>query len=161
MACSISRPCNTETRIVPPCTMMLGTVPSYQALNPGTTRRSVSVDNRSSNLPKFVRSLQTYIMLANGDQSSKPLEASGATVFTPIHDVLRPPSPPLATMCRRAKSYTDFYHVARAHIRKESKKQKEKSKIISETRPDFVLDSQESYLNLSAQLLDASHEKQR
>lgn len=141
--------------------MMLGTVPLYRALNPGTTRRSASVDNRFSNLLKFVHSLQTYAMLANGGQSLKPLEASGATVFTPIRDVSRPSSPPLATVCRRAKSYTEFYHVARAHIRKELKKQKEKSKIVSETKPDFVLDSQESYLNLSAQLLDASHEKYR
>lgn len=30
--------------------------------------------------------------------------------------------PPPATVARRAKSYTDFYHVARAHITKETKK---------------------------------------
>ncbi|KAF2835875.1 Sec34-domain-containing protein [Patellaria atrata CBS 101060] len=80
-----------------------------------------------------------------------------------ITDLLEDPNqengPPQATVARRAKSYSDFYDVVRAHIKKERglEKQKKRSKANLKTDLDFS----KWYNNVSEELVDASHEEYR
>ena len=68
--------------------------------------------------------------------------------------------PPPATVARRAKSYTDFYHVARAHITKDTKKLKQEEHRTHEApkNEDTVQQAYTSYDAYDDQLLDASLE---
>jgi hypothetical protein len=68
--------------------------------------------------------------------------------------------PPRATVARRAKSYSDFYNVVRAHLKKEKEhedtgrvKEKEQAQITSE------LEFAEWYGGVSDELLEASHDE--
>lgn len=68
--------------------------------------------------------------------------------------------PPPATIARRAKSYTDFYHVARTHITKEIKKLKEEERRAhkAQKNEEQVPQAYTSYDAYDDQLLDASLE---
>jgi hypothetical protein len=68
--------------------------------------------------------------------------------------------PPRATVARRAKSYSDFYNVVRAHLKKEKEhedtgrvKEREQAQITSE------LEFAEWYGGISDELLEASHDE--
>ena len=68
--------------------------------------------------------------------------------------------PPPATVARRAKSYTDFYHVARVHITKEIKKLKQEERRPHKA-PKNEVEIPQAYTSYDAyddQLLDASLE---
>jgi conserved oligomeric Golgi complex subunit 3 len=63
--------------------------------------------------------------------------------------------PPQATVARRAKSYSDFYSVVRAHIKKERELEKKKSQENASTELEFA----QWYNSVNAELLEASHEE--
>lgn len=65
--------------------------------------------------------------------------------------------PPPATVARRAKSYSDFYTVVRAHLKKEQALERKKS------REDIgsELELAEWYGGVEEELLEASHEEYR
>ncbi|CAA9962115.1 Sec34 domain containing protein [Pyrenophora teres f. maculata] len=63
--------------------------------------------------------------------------------------------PPPATVARRAKSYSDFYTVVRAHLKKEKALEKRKSREDISTELEFA----EWYGGVSNELLEASHEE--
>ncbi|RMZ70541.1 sec34-like family [Pyrenophora seminiperda CCB06] len=63
--------------------------------------------------------------------------------------------PPPATVARRAKSYSDFYTVVRAHLKKEKALEKKKSREDISTELGFA----EWYGGVSDELLEASHEE--
>lgn len=67
--------------------------------------------------------------------------------------------PPEATVARRAKSYSDFYDVVRAHIKKEKAlgKEKRRSREALKTELEF----RQWYNGVNDELLDASHEQYR
>ncbi|RYN42832.1 hypothetical protein AA0114_g10390 [Alternaria tenuissima] len=65
--------------------------------------------------------------------------------------------PPPATVARRAKSYSDFYMVVRAHLRKERALEKKKSCEDISTELEFA----DWYGGLSDELLEASHDEYR
>jgi hypothetical protein len=65
--------------------------------------------------------------------------------------------PPPATVARRAKSYSDFYTVVRAHLRKEKALEKKKSRENISTELGFA----EWYGAVNEELLEASHEEYR
>ncbi|EON68894.1 hypothetical protein W97_08152 [Coniosporium apollinis CBS 100218] len=69
--------------------------------------------------------------------------------------------PPEATVARRAKSYSDFYHVVRAHTIKERKLEREKRRSRENIREDVKteLDFRRWYNGVHDELLDASHEE--
>ncbi|KAJ4324933.1 Golgi transport complex subunit 3 [Neodidymelliopsis sp. IMI 364377] len=62
--------------------------------------------------------------------------------------------PPPATVARRAKSYSDFYSVVRAHIKKEKALQRKKSQENISSELDFA----EWYGRANDELLEASHD---
>ncbi|KAF1977075.1 Sec34-domain-containing protein [Bimuria novae-zelandiae CBS 107.79] len=63
--------------------------------------------------------------------------------------------PPPATVARRAKSYSDFYDVVRAHLKKEKELERKKSRENMANELDFT----EWYNGVHDELLDASHEE--
>ncbi|KAI4633402.1 hypothetical protein J4E80_000768 [Alternaria sp. BMP 0032] len=65
--------------------------------------------------------------------------------------------PPPATVARRAKSYSDFYTVVRAHLKKERALEKKKSREEISTELEFA----DWYGGVSDELLEASHEEYR
>lgn len=69
--------------------------------------------------------------------------------------------PPKATLARRAKSYSDFYDVVRAHIKKERhealKEERKKSREQLRSEADF----ERWYSDVGQDLLEASHEEYR
>jgi hypothetical protein len=65
--------------------------------------------------------------------------------------------PPQATVARRAKSYSDFYNVVRAHLKKEKEKELEQKKSQEQISTD--LDFAEWYGDVNGDLLEASHEE--
>jgi len=67
--------------------------------------------------------------------------------------------PPTANLARRAKSYTDFYHVARAQIKKEQKTANVARRASTERLRNAEVGFQELYTAAADELLDASHEK--
>ena len=77
----------------------------------------------------------------------------------------QPPSahgPPPATLARRAKSYSDFYAVARAHVKRQHQYQQQNKQPTSRTKPHEQLASELDfaawYADLSPDLLNASHD---
>ncbi len=69
-------------------------------------------------------------------------------------------SPPQATVARRAKSYSDFYHVVRAHLTKEAKKIKEheRGSVMPVGAIKTGKDFETMYAAYEDDLLDASQE---
>jgi hypothetical protein len=65
--------------------------------------------------------------------------------------------PPPATVARRAKSYSDFYTVVRAHMKKERALEKKKSQENLSTELEFA----EWYGSINDELLEASHDEYR
>lgn len=63
--------------------------------------------------------------------------------------------PPLATVARRAKSYSDFYDVVRAHLKKEKEIERKKSQEDISNELEFA----EWYMGVEDELLDASHDE--
>lgn len=84
-----------------------------------------------------------------------PVEAIPDIVEEPEEDN----GPPQATVARRAKSFSDFYDVARAHIKKERDLEKQKLKKRSRDQLKTELDFGDWYNGISDELLDASHEE--
>lgn len=68
--------------------------------------------------------------------------------------------PPEATLARRAKSYSDFYHVVRAQITKDAKKAKEErgAEMLAPTMRGG-LDFEKQFEGLEDDLLEASQEE--
>ncbi len=66
--------------------------------------------------------------------------------------------PPIATVARRAKSYTDFYHVARAQFKKNKEKQ---FKHVKRSSRDSLKGEEFKKWpeDLSESLLNSSHER--
>ncbi|KAF2018461.1 Sec34-domain-containing protein [Aaosphaeria arxii CBS 175.79] len=62
--------------------------------------------------------------------------------------------PPQATVARRAKSYSDFYNVVRAHLKKEEELEKKKNHGALASELDFA----EWYSEIDEELLDVSHD---
>lgn len=67
----------------------------------------------------------------------------------------KPRGPPPATVARRAKSYSDFYNVVRAHLKKERDIERKKSKETIGNELEFV----QWYSGVHDELLDASHDE--
>ncbi|KAF2869167.1 Sec34-like family-domain-containing protein [Massariosphaeria phaeospora] len=67
--------------------------------------------------------------------------------------VVKSHGPPPATVARRAKSYSDFYQVVRAHLKKEKGLERKKSR---ENISD-ELEFSEWYSHVNGELLEASH----
>lgn len=65
--------------------------------------------------------------------------------------------PPPATVARRAKSYSDFYTVVRAHLKKEQALERKKSREDIGSELELV----EWYGGVEEELLEASHEEYR
>ena len=65
--------------------------------------------------------------------------------------------PPPATVARRAKSYSDFYTVVRAHLKKEKALEKKKSRENISGELEFA----DWYGSVNEELLEASHEEYR
>lgn len=63
--------------------------------------------------------------------------------------------PPPATVARRAKSYSDFYTVVRAHLKKEKGLERKKSRDNISNELEFA----EWYSGVNDELLEASHEE--
>jgi hypothetical protein len=63
--------------------------------------------------------------------------------------------PPEATVARRAKSYSDFYDVVRAHLKREKESERKKSREDIGNELEFA----EWYGGISDELLEASHEE--
>jgi hypothetical protein len=81
-----------------------------------------------------------------------------------LNSLLEEPSkaaPPEATVVRRAKSYTDFYHVVRAQMTKELKKQREKERkaIKIPGHHENIVGFEIEYETYEDELLDASQEE--
>ncbi|OCK81332.1 Sec34-domain-containing protein [Lepidopterella palustris CBS 459.81] len=74
-----------------------------------------------------------------------------------IEDAGKTNEPPKATVARRAKSYSDFYDVVRAHMRKERGLEREKRRSRENIRTE--LEFAEWYAGVSEELLVASHEE--
>ncbi|KAL1638248.1 Golgi transport complex subunit 3 [Neofusicoccum ribis] len=93
----------------------------------------------------------------------QPNESNQADVdpVEAIPDIVEEPEeengPPQATVARRAKSFSDFYDVARAHIKKERDLEKQKLKKRSRDQLRTELDFGDWYNGISDELLDASH----
>ncbi|RDW67965.1 hypothetical protein BP6252_09361 [Coleophoma cylindrospora] len=93
---------------------------------------------------------------------------SGLQVPDPVGPILElfeetPASkgPPEATLARRAKSYSDFYHVARSYIHKEAVQKKEELRSpLEKAESDAAnLLFEDRYDEFEDSLLDASHEE--
>jgi hypothetical protein len=67
--------------------------------------------------------------------------------------------PPPATVARRAKSYSDFYTVVRAHIKKEKALEKTLEKKKSRGHLSTELEFAEWYGGVNDELVEASHEE--
>jgi hypothetical protein len=68
-------------------------------------------------------------------------------------------NPPLATLVKRAKSYSDFYHVVRSHITRDARAIKKKEKNIEaakRTKRD-LLDFECQFDSNEEALIGASH----
>lgn len=65
--------------------------------------------------------------------------------------------PPPATVARRAKSYSDFYDVVRAHLKKEHKLEREKERRRNKEHLKTDLEFGAWYNGIKGDLLDASH----
>ncbi len=65
--------------------------------------------------------------------------------------------PPPATIARRAKSYSDFYTVVRAHLSKEKALERKKSHTDISNELEFA----EWYGSVNEELLEASHDEYR
>lgn len=78
-----------------------------------------------------------------------------------IADLLEEPEqdngPPQATVARRAKSYSDFYDIVTAHLKKERDQQKEKLKKRPREHVKTELDFMGWYHEFGPDLIDASH----
>jgi hypothetical protein len=72
-----------------------------------------------------------------------------------------PKGPPEATVARRAKSYTDFYHVVRAQLTKDTKKMRHEYRgtVTSVLDVRGGLDFEDQYEALEDDLLDAGQEE--
>jgi conserved oligomeric Golgi complex subunit 3 len=92
--------------------------------------------------------------LQETDQTDTPAIEGIAEI---TEDAERPTGPPEATVARRAKSYSDFYDIVQAHLRKE--RVLEKRKRLSRTEIKTDLEFGEWYYGVSEELLDASHEQ--
>jgi hypothetical protein len=67
----------------------------------------------------------------------------------------KPRGPPPATVARRAKSYSDFYDVVRAHLKRERVVERKKSRETIGNELEFV----QWYGGVHDELLDASHDE--
>jgi hypothetical protein len=85
-----------------------------------------------------------------------PVEA----LLRSVEEDAKPREPPKATVARRAKSYSDFYDVVRAHVEKENRLEREKQrKRHNQKQIKNELEFGAWYHGLQNELLDASHEE--
>ncbi|KAL6709424.1 Golgi transport complex subunit 3 [Coniothyrium glycines] len=96
-------------------------------------------------------------LLQQPNESQADVERVAAIPETADEAPATLPAPPPATLARRAKSYSDFYAVARAHLKKERALERRRS------RGDIAteLELAEWYGALGEELLDASHDEYR
>jgi hypothetical protein len=67
--------------------------------------------------------------------------------------------PPAATLARRAKSYSNFYDVVRAQLKKEDQLEKEQEKRRAKQQISTDVEFGAWYSGVKEDLLDASHEE--
>jgi hypothetical protein len=85
-----------------------------------------------------------------------PVEA----LFKSVEDETKIREPPKATVARRAKSYSDFYDVVRAHVKKENRLEREKQrKRYRQKQIKNELEFGAWYHGVHSELLDASLEE--
>jgi conserved oligomeric Golgi complex subunit 3 len=81
-------------------------------------------------------------------------------LLDPLQDGHVSQGPPPATLARRARSYSDFYDVVRAHIRKEYHlAQDTHRKRARQHQIKTAVDFGAWYNGIKGELLDASHEE--
>ncbi|OCL14825.1 Sec34-domain-containing protein, partial [Glonium stellatum] len=100
------------------------------------------------------RRRESLLKQPNGSQADVERVGGIAEV---AEDADRSNGPPKATVARRAKSYSDFYDVVRAHLRKERGLERERRRSRENIKTE--LDFGEWYSGVSDELLDASHEE--
>ena len=142
----------------------------YTSLVPRTTTNAPKAQHkrRESLLkqPEVSRLIQP-LNRSNVDCLQEGFHADIPVVEGIAEDVEEPgvsKGPPEATVARRAKSYSDFYEVVRAHIKKERQQyldnEKEKKRQTREKLQDEV-DFERWYSGISQDLLEAGHEEYR
>jgi hypothetical protein len=67
--------------------------------------------------------------------------------------------PPAATIARRAKSYSQFYDVVRAHLKQEHKLEKVEKRQRSKQQINTDVEFGNWYNGIKGDLMDASHEE--
>jgi conserved oligomeric Golgi complex subunit 3 len=75
-----------------------------------------------------------------------------------LEDAEQDNGPPQATVARRAKSYSDFYDIVTAHLKKEREQERDKQKKKPREHIKTELEFAEWYDEVSHELVDASHE---
>ncbi|KAF2175538.1 Sec34-domain-containing protein [Zopfia rhizophila CBS 207.26] len=94
-------------------------------------------------------------LLKQPNESQTDVERVEGIVETIEEATEKDNGPPKATVARRAKSYSDFYDVVRAHLKKEKELERKKSKENISNELEFA----EWYNGISDELLEASHEE--
>ncbi|KAI0588024.1 Sec34 domain-containing protein [Pyrenophora tritici-repentis] len=111
---------------------------------------------RTAKPPEKAKHRRRESLLKQENESQADLERVEAIPKTVEEETLgKLNGPPPATVARRAKSYSDFYTVVRAHLKKEKALEKKKSREDISTELEFA----EWYGGVSDELLEASHEE--
>ncbi|KAG9385933.1 Sec34 domain containing protein [Pyrenophora tritici-repentis] len=111
---------------------------------------------RTAKPPGKAKHRRRESLLKQENESQADLERVEAIPETVEEETLgKLNGPPPATVARRAKSYSDFYTVVRAHLKKEKALEKKKSREDISTELEFA----EWYGGVSDELLEASHEE--
>ncbi|EDU45833.1 Sec34 domain containing protein [Pyrenophora tritici-repentis] len=111
---------------------------------------------RTAKPPEKAKHRRRESLLKQENESQADLERVEAIPETVEEETLgKLNGPPPATVARRAKSYSDFYTVVRAHLKKEKALEKKKSREDISTELEFA----EWYGGVSDELLEASHEE--
>ncbi|KAI2483360.1 hypothetical protein Ptr902_05677 [Pyrenophora tritici-repentis] len=111
---------------------------------------------RTAKPPEKAKHRRRESLLKQENESQADLERVEAIPETVEEETLgKLNGPPPVTVARRAKSYSDFYTVVRAHLKKEKALEKKKSREDISTELEFA----EWYGGVSDELLEASHEE--
>ncbi|KAF2278545.1 Sec34-domain-containing protein [Westerdykella ornata] len=121
--------------------------PWYNAFVPRATR--------APSKPEPAKHARRKSLLQQPSESHADVGRADGTVDTIQETVEENQGPPAATVARRAKSYSDFYNVVRAHVKKEKELERRKNQEVIASELQFA----EWYSTLSEELLDASHEE--
>ncbi|KAF2702694.1 Sec34-domain-containing protein [Pleomassaria siparia CBS 279.74] len=120
--------------------------------------------SKPADKPKQHRRRESLLKQSNDGQAD--VERVGAIPEIAEDAPEKANGPPMATVARRAKSYSDFYNVVRAHLKKEKdekqdKDQKSLGRKRSQDNITSELDFAEWYGGMSDELLEASHDEYR